>query len=169
MLDLAKIEAGVMPLHIIQADINLYLRLIVELFKSAAINKKIQLDYESLNKPFFMDFDPDKILHVMSNLISNALKYSNPNGTIEIQLKHTQHQIQCVIIDNGIGIPPADLEKVFQPFFRTKALNHPDIKGIGVGLSIVQRLCSLLKIDINISSQEHLGTKIVLIFDAIPK
>ena len=106
---------------------------------------------------------------IFNNLISNALKYSNSNGSIEIQLKHKQNQIQCAIIDNGIGIPQADLEKVFQPFFRSNALKHPDIKGIGVGLSIVQRLCSLLKIDISMASAEQEGTKVVLIFQALPK
>jgi signal transduction histidine kinase len=137
--------------------------------QSAVIDTKGIIIKTVLEDDFYCLSDHHFISIIFTNLISNALKYSNPNGTIEIQLKHTQHQIQCVIIDKGIGIPPADLEKVFQPFFRSKALNHPDIKGIGVGLSIVQRLCSLLKIDINISSQEHLGTKIVLIFDAIPK
>jgi signal transduction histidine kinase len=48
-------------------------------------------------------------------------------------------------------------------------LNHPEIKGIGVGLSIVQRLCSLLQVGINITSTENLGTKVTLIFQSMPK
>jgi signal transduction histidine kinase len=101
---------------------------------------------------------------ILTNLISNALKYSNSNGTIDVHLYTKEQQIICSIVDNGIGISKVDLEKVFQPFFRSKALNHPDIKGIGVGLSIVQRLCSLLNIGINISSSEQLGTKVELFF-----
>ena len=101
---------------------------------------------------------------ILTNLISNALKYSNSNGTIDVHLYTKEQQIICSIVDNGIGISKVDLEKVFHPFFRSKALNHPDIKGIGVGLSIVQRLCSLLNIGINISSSEQLGTKVELFF-----
>jgi signal transduction histidine kinase len=117
-----------------------------------------------LEDEFYCLSDHHFVSIILTNLISNALKYSNLNGTINVHLYSKQQQIICSILDNGIGIPTIDLEKVFQPFFRSKALNHPDIKGIGVGLSIVQRLCLLLNIGINISSTEQLGTKVELIF-----
>ncbi|MEN9875864.1 MAG: hypothetical protein RLZZ529_861 [Bacteroidota bacterium] len=113
---------------------------------------------------FYCISDHHFVSIILTNLISNALKYSNSNGTIDVHLYSKEQQIICSIVDNGIGISKVDLEKVFQPFFRSKALNHPDIKGIGVGLSIVQRLCSLLNIGINISSSEQLGTKVELFF-----
>lgn len=113
---------------------------------------------------FYCISDHHFVSIILTNLISNALKYSNSNGTIDVHLYTKEQQIICSIVDNGIGISKVDLEKVFQPFFRSKALNHPDIKGIGVGLSIVQRLCSLLNIGINISSSEQLGTKVELFF-----
>ncbi|MEY4012635.1 MAG: hypothetical protein RIT22_1759 [Bacteroidota bacterium] len=113
---------------------------------------------------FYCISDHHFVSIILTNLISNALKYSNSNGTIDVHLYTKEQQIICSIVDNGIGISKVDLEKVFQPFFRSKALNHPDIKGIGVGLSIVQRLCLLLNIGINISSSEQLGTKVELFF-----
>ena len=118
---------------------------------------------------FYCISDHHFVSIILTNLISNALKYSNSNGTINVHLYSKEQQIICSIVDNGIGISKVDLEKVFQPFFRSKALNHPDIKGIGVGLSIVQRLCSLLNIGINISSSEQLGTKVELFFPQSPK
>ena len=130
--------------------------------------KEIKIQTE-LNDDFYCLSDHHFVTIIVTNLISNALKYSHQNGTIEINLNHHQNQIECSIIDNGIGIPQADIEKVFQPFFRSKALNHPEIKGIGVGLSIVQRLCSLLQVGINIASTENSGTKVTLIFQSIPK
>ena len=107
----------------------------------------------------------------MHALLDNALKYTKTDVSPIIQLNVLEKEQvwEFSIIDNGIGISPADLEKVFQPFFRSNALKHPDIKGIGVGLSIVQRLCSLLKIDISMASAEQEGTKVVLIFQALPK
>lgn len=131
-------------------------------------SKEISIQTE-LEDDFYCLSDHHFVSIIVTNLISNALKYSNQHGTIQIQLKHKLDQIQCSIINNGIGIPQSDLEKVFQPFFRSKALNHPEIKGIGVGLSIVQRLCSLLSIGIDISSTEKLGTKVELIFQKQPK
>jgi signal transduction histidine kinase len=118
---------------------------------------------------FYCISDHHFVSIILTNLISNALKYSNSNGTINVHLYSKEQQIICSIVDNGIGISKVDLEKVFQPFFRSKALNHPDIKGIGVGLSIVQRLCLLLNIGINISSSEQLGTKVELFFPQSPK
>jgi signal transduction histidine kinase len=130
--------------------------------------KEIKIQTE-LNDEFYCLSDHHFVTIIVTNLISNALKYSRQNGLIEINLNHHQNQIECTILDNGIGISQDDLEKVFQPFFRSKALNHPEIKGIGVGLSIVQRLCSLLQVGINIASTENSGTKVTLIFQSIPK
>lgn len=125
--------------------------------KDIKIHLKMEEDY-------YCESDQQFVTIIITNLISNAIKYSNQSDAIEIHLNQRKQEIICSIIDNGIGIPPADLEKVFQPFFRSKALNHPTIKGIGVGLSIVQRLCSLLSIGINLTSLENAGTKVELVF-----
>jgi signal transduction histidine kinase len=101
---------------------------------------------------------------IIANIISNALKYSNENGVVEIQLKKSNNRIECVISDSGIGIPEEDLDKVFHPFFRTKAANQAHIKGMGLGLSIVQRLCTLLTIDLKVISTENIGTRVYLFF-----
>lgn len=121
-----------------------------------------------MEEDYYCESDQQFVSIIITNLISNAIKYSNQSDAIEIHLNQRKQEIICSIIDNGIGIPPADLEKVFQPFFRSKALNHPSIKGIGVGLSIVQRLCSLLSIGINLTSVENAGTKVELVFKNLP-
>jgi len=114
---------------------------------------------------FYCESDQHLLSIIINNLISNALKYSKENGVIEIELKKNSHQIECTISDSGIGIPKTDLEKVFQPFFRSNATTiSPEIKGIGIGLSIVQRLCSLLSIEVKITSEENIGTKVDLLF-----
>ena len=100
-------------------------------------------------------------------MISNALKYSNQNGNLIVTIKTIDSKIECHITDSGIGIPAEDLEKIFNQFYRSKSSNHPEIKGTGLGLSIVKRLCSLLNIDIAITSQENSGTTVILsLFEA---
>lgn len=121
---------------------------------------------QSFNEDVYCKTDSYLVSIIINNLVSNALKYSNDKGTINIQLLTTNNQIECVISNTGIGIPEADLDKIFHPFFRSNAAKHQDIKGIGLGLSIVQRLCSLLSIDLKISSKEAIGTKVSLIFKA---
>ncbi len=132
--------------------------------KASIINSK-QIDINlKIDEDCYCQSDTNLASIIISNIISNAIKYSNLNGTIEIVLKNKQNKIVCSIIDNGIGIPKDDLEKVFQPFFRSKALIHPEIRGIGIGLSIVQRLCAILDVGIKISSKESYGTKVDLLF-----
>lgn len=127
-------------------------------------SKKIELN-SVFENDFYCQSDNHLVSIILNNLISNALKYSKENGVIDIQLKQIDnHQIECIISDSGIGIPNADLEKIFQPFFRSNTINHTEVKGTGLGLSIVQRLCYLLSIDLKITSKEDIGTKVSLIF-----
>ncbi|UFH34826.1 sensor histidine kinase [Flavobacterium acetivorans] len=102
---------------------------------------------------------------IIENIVSNAIRYSNENGQLIIRLTESGGRISCHISDTGIGIPKEDLEKIFHPFYRSKASNHPEIKGTGLGLSIVNRLCKLLNISIAVTSQEHIGTQVTLNFD----
>jgi signal transduction histidine kinase len=95
-------------------------------------------------------------------LISNALKYSDKNTKLAIITTDDDDKIECSIIDSGIGIASKDISKVFNQFFRSNATNHPQIKGTGLGLSIVKKLCLLLTIDVQISSQESVGTAVTL-------
>ena len=101
---------------------------------------------------------------VINNLISNAIKYSNQNGNLSIAVKEINTSLECHILDTGIGIPATDLKTIFDQFYRSKSNEHPEIKGNGLGLSIVKRLCSLLNIKIEITSEESIGTSVILRF-----
>ncbi|WP_338644589.1 HAMP domain-containing sensor histidine kinase [Flavobacterium sp. KS-LB2] len=128
--------------------------------------KKIIVSTE-FSKDHYVETDSYLFSIIINNLISNALKYSNQNGHLSIALKEIDSQIECHIVDTGIGIPTEDLENIFNQFYRSKSNKHPEIKGTGLGLSIVKRLCSLLNIDIAITSEENIGTRVVLsLFEA---
>jgi signal transduction histidine kinase len=128
-------------------------------------SKKITVSTQFL-QDYYSETDSYLFSIVINNLISNALKYSKQNGNLTIAIKGTDSKIECHIIDSGIGIPAKDLDKVFNKFYRSKSSGFPEIKGSGLGLSIVKRLCSLLNIDIKITSEESIGTRVVLsLFD----
>lgn len=99
---------------------------------------------------------------ILANIISNALKYSQQNGKIEITLKTEKDKVYCIIKDNGLGILEEDLKKVLNPFYRSNASENPEIKGTGLGLSIVKRLCGLLKIAFQIQNNEERGVSVTL-------
>jgi signal transduction histidine kinase len=129
-------------------------------------SKKITVSTE-FSQDYYLETDNYLFSIVINNLISNALKYSNQNGNLTVTIKTIGSKIECHITDSGIGIPAEDLEKIFNQFYRSKSTNHPEIKGTGLGLSIVKRLCSLLNIDIAISSEENNGTTVILsLFEA---
>lgn len=111
---------------------------------------------------FYTKSDTYLLSIVISNIISNAVKYSNDNGTIHVSLSKQNDKIICTVTDNGIGIQSKDLDKIFNSFYRSDVVNHPEIKGTGLGLSIVKRLCDLLSVSITISSEEHVGTTFIL-------
>lgn len=116
----------------------------------------------NFNNDFNIQSDYYLVSIIISNLISNAIKYSKNGGKIKIELNKIKKTTQFIISDDGIGIPKENLSKIFNSFYRSDNSKNPEIKGTGLGLSIVKRLCDLLKIEIQISSEENVGTTIVL-------
>lgn len=97
---------------------------------------------------------------IVSNILSNAIKYSHQDGEIQVNVNDENGMVICEIKDNGVGISEKDMEKIFDKFYRST--DHSDIKGFGLGLPIVKRFCSLLNIRIDISSKEGVGTTVSL-------
>ncbi|OGS61588.1 MAG: two-component sensor histidine kinase [Flavobacteria bacterium GWF1_32_7] len=129
--------------------------------KSESKKLKIKTEFE---EDYYLISDNYLVSIIISNLISNAIKYSNPNGEIAIELGKTNDEVIFSIADNGVGIAKNDLDKIFNSFYRSDVSNHPEIKGTGLGLSIVKRLCDLLKLEIAVESNLNQGTKFVLSF-----
>ncbi|CAN1493287.1 BaeS Signal transduction histidine kinase [Flavobacteriaceae bacterium] len=124
-------------------------------------NKGITVKHH-FSEDYIIKSDTYLISIVIGNLISNALKYSNENGEISIDLSNDDSTIIVSIFDNGIGISKDNINRVFDPFFRSEPNDRPEVKGTGLGLSIVRRICILLDVDIKISSVENIGTKVIL-------
>lgn len=132
-------------------------------FSEKTENKKIKI-VTDFTEDFYVQSDNYLVSIIFSNLISNAIKYSNDNGKIELKLEKTSTDIIFTIADNGVGISEQDLNKIFNSFYRSDVTNHPDIKGTGLGLSIVKRLCDLLRIKISVESRINEKTKFILQF-----
>ena len=132
-------------------------------FSSKIESKKLKVNTE-FSEDFYIQSDNYLVSIVISNLISNAIKYSNKNGEININLVNNNNQISFSIADIGIGISPVDIDKIFNSFYRSDVTNHAEIKGTGLGLSIVKRLCDLLKLEIAVESKLNHGTTFILSF-----
>lgn len=101
---------------------------------------------------------------IIDNLLSNAVKYSFQTGNIWILLSCDQHSVTCTIKDEGIGINKEDLPQLFDPFFRSEALEHKEIAGTGLGLSIVKKAADAIQAKINVTTKKGKGSSFEVIF-----
>jgi signal transduction histidine kinase len=163
LLLLARFENQKQTLKIEKVYLNTLILDELSRFSSVIESNKIAVETQ-FSKNHYVKTDPYLVSIIIQNLVSNALKYSTERSKLTIQIIENYGKMECHIIDSGIGIPEEDLKKIFNQFYRSKSNEHPEIKGSGLGLSIVRRLCLLLGIDVKIVSKEQQGTTVILSF-----
>ena len=163
LLLLARFENQRLSLSIEYININECVAEAINRFDSKAKLKKITVVKKFPIDDIYTKTDGYFLTIILHNLISNAIKYSNDNGIVEVVIEKMECNTILKIIDSGIGISENELNKVFDAFYRaTTSTNNPEIKGTGLGLSIAKRLCDILDIDIQITSVEKVGTTLTL-------
>ncbi|UOQ69637.1 sensor histidine kinase [Hymenobacter volaticus] len=127
--------------------------------------KRIRVDVEDedtlpvLTDPYLVDL-------ILDNLLSNAVKYSPAGSTITVRLASVVGRLHCTVTDQGIGIRSEDQGRIFDPLYRSDALQHKHIGGTGLGLSIVAKACAQLNIELMVQSKLNQGTTFTLLFPA---
>jgi signal transduction histidine kinase/AmiR/NasT family two-component response regulator/HPt (histidine-containing phosphotransfer) domain-containing protein len=164
ILDISKIESGNFDINIKQTNINEVCRNVFELFSNKANDKNINFNF-SINKdiPNCLLSDGIRIRQVLSNLISNAIKFTNENGEIDfkvsfIQEKNNFIKLRFLVKDSGIGIPSTKLANIFEPFIQVDNESNRKYEGTGLGLSISSHIIKLLGSKIEISSEIDVGS-----------
>jgi signal transduction histidine kinase/DNA-binding response OmpR family regulator len=159
MLDISKIEAGAMPVQIIQSDIIKSIGYVTGLFHSMAQRKKISLQLIHDVQSFIMDYDPDKLVQIVSNLLSNAIKFTPEGGNVVIKAEHTGNGqfFELKVADNGVGISANHLLHIFDRFYQVE--NHASNGGgTGLGLALAKELTEMLNGTISVESSVGTGT-----------
>jgi signal transduction histidine kinase/DNA-binding response OmpR family regulator len=160
LLDINKIEEGKMPVMKKAGTINPLLWHMIHLFEPEMHDKGINFTYHLPKKTIQGYFDTDKIEKIISNLLSNALKFTQNSGNIEFSADINHDVLTVVIKDNGLGIAPEYQEHVFDKFYRIPTTK--DVKGSGLGLSFVKELVSLLHGEIKLESEQKKGSKFTI-------
>src|SRR5208283_1125503 len=96
-------------------------------FQPKAADARITLNCAA-EKGITLRADPDLVTHVLTNLLSNALKFTRPGGAIKVELKRAAGGVECSVLDSGVGIPEASLARIFKPFERV----HNPLRATGV-------------------------------------
>lgn len=143
LLDISKLESGIAKFNFEKLDIVLCIENAVSELRSLFDSKSITVEINSALNDKLVVIDNNKIIQVMINLLSNALKFSDPNETIKINIIEDKLDykgdiipaIKVSVIDNGEGIPEEDIEKIFNKFVQSKGVCRI-AEGTGLGLAI---------------------------------
>ncbi|MEY8688992.1 MAG: response regulator [Leptothrix sp. (in: b-proteobacteria)] len=163
VLDVSKIESGQMHLELVRFDLPQCLDGCLQLIAAQAEAKGVQAQLRlERGLPRFVLGDSIRFGQVVSNLLSNALKFTE-TGAIELSASARLHsgdtaEVEVAVKDSGIGIPPEVQGKLFQPFTQADASTTRRFGGTGLGLSIVRRLTEMMGGTVSLESQEGLGS-----------
>lgn len=155
MLDLAKIEAGRIQLVRRKAALADLIRTAVEAYKPMARPRTLNAVLDPVSDVFA---DPNRILQVLGNLVSNAVKSTPLDGIVTIRAKEKEGEVVVSVEDNGTGIAKEDLPKLFQKFSQVvRGTNRS--RGTGLGLALSKEIVELHKGQISVTSQSEKGSK----------
>jgi len=133
LVDVASIDAGKLAVTPAQGDWTVLLAESVEMFQGAALAKNITLTVEGEHSPLPAAFDHERLLQVLANLVTNAMKFTPEGGKISLRADRVGDQIAFAITDDGCGVPAEMLESIFQRFWQ---VGTNDRRGLGLGLYI---------------------------------
>jgi two-component system CheB/CheR fusion protein len=167
-LDVARLSSDKLRLIRCPMELNQLVDDCCAGYREHAKAKAISLQKKTLDTEAWVDGDHDRLVQCLNNLIDNALKFTNPNGTVSVELEALSDMVLLRVVDSGIGMQPEELEQVFQPFEQGDGATDLTTKGLGLGLSIVEKLVELHGGRISVTSPgPHQGTKFEIRLPAI--
>lgn len=160
LLDVSKIEGGRFGFNFTETDLNIFLKSIVDGLKTVAEYYQIKIYFEPLPAPCPVFIDQQKLGMAISNLIDNAIRYNNKNGEVRITAaKEAKGSFAAISIkDTGVGIPPAEMAKLFTKFYRGSNVIQLEPNGSGLGLYITKNIVEQHGGQIEIESTVGRGT-----------
>jgi signal transduction histidine kinase len=144
VLDLAKIEAGRLEVHQGPVPVRSVLEGVEILFKHQMKDKGISFGLRQTSPGMVLWADPDRTTQILTNLLSNAMKFTPTNGSIEVECSRGDGVITFSVTDTGAGIPKPELERVFSSFYQVDGSTTREHGGTGLGLTISRRLAELM-------------------------
>jgi DNA-binding response OmpR family regulator/two-component sensor histidine kinase len=166
MLDLSKLDSGAMTLKKIRGDVIAHINYIVESLHSFAEIHDVELQFHHENNVFEMDYDPEKLMHVLSNLIANGIKFTPKGGYVEVWMRWTNasgvEEFHVSVRDSGIGIGVEHLPYIFDRFYRVEDTAIKTSKGTGIGLALTKDLVELMGGVIDVQSATGKGATFIV-------
>jgi signal transduction histidine kinase/ActR/RegA family two-component response regulator len=156
MLDVSRLDAGVITPEIQPVSLGAVLVSLNHVFVARADQAGLQLRIQA--SAVWVRTDPQLLQRMLSNLVDNALKYTLRGGVV-VRVRARGERVWVEVRDTGIGIAPGQLDRIFEEFYQINNSERDRARGLGIGLSIVQRLSRLLAHPVQVQSRVGLGTR----------
>jgi two-component system phosphate regulon sensor histidine kinase PhoR len=166
LLSLSKIELQehIRPTH--EIDLTELIEYVIKTYEKLVSKNNIKLNFYKVDN-FKIIGDRDKLIEIFTNLIDNAIKYSDKNKEVSITFKKEGDLNIVSVADQGIGIPKESIHRITERFFTVDPSKSRSVGGTGLGLAIVKHLVSQHRAEMDISSIENQGTTIDIKFNAL--
>ena len=155
LLDISKLDAGVLKPELTSFNLQAILDKVIVNGESKAIKKGLQLRHRKTNKVVISDMF--MLQRILNNLVSNAIRYT-ATGSIFIGCRQRNNILRIEVRDSGIGITKDELGDIFEEFYQSGNPERDRSKGLGLGLAIVERLCTLLDHKLDVQSAPDIGS-----------
>ncbi|HEV2675053.1 MAG TPA: PAS domain-containing sensor histidine kinase [Aliidongia sp.] len=165
ILDYAKVEAGELVLHEEPLDLGAEFRAAAGIVEAKALAGKVALKLEVATPVPYLRADPIRLKQILLNLLSNAIKFTPPGGEVVLSAAmDPEGSFVITVDDNGCGIEPEDLPRVFEAFWQADNARNRRADGTGLGLPLVKRLAEMHGGQVIITSEIDLGTRAIVTF-----
>lgn len=168
LLDLSKLEAGKMEIQNQEGDLTQYFNYLFGSFETMAKSKNIIFQYGQSHTSFSSSYDEDKLAKIITNLLSNAFKFTPENGRVKARVDYSPNNIVVKIQDFGIGIDAQRLLHIFDRFYQADVGNNRNYEGTGIGLALVKELVGVLNGSITVESMVGKGTTFTVVLPMSP-
>lgn len=158
----SRIDNGTCTLELRKCDIVKLVENIVKISKTYTDKKGIDISFKSEVNKKILSLDIDKVEKIILNILSNAIKFTDTGGKIDINLYMQNEQVCISIKDTGIGIPKDKIEVIFENFEQLDTTLSRGCEGTGMGLSVVKKLANLNNIKINVESELNKGSEFII-------
>ncbi|HEY4970537.1 MAG TPA: ATP-binding protein, partial [Steroidobacteraceae bacterium] len=143
LLDVSRITRGTLELRLEMADLHDIVDAAVETARPSIDAKRHSFSVRLPKEPVQVLVDPLRMAQILSNLLTNAAKYTDPGGQIELRAHTSDEQVTFIVADSGIGIPPHAMKSVFDMFSQVKSAQDRSEGGLGIGLALAKGLVQL--------------------------
>jgi signal transduction histidine kinase len=162
LLELSKLDSGLVLLDLRPDDLRAAVESAVEQARPAARKRGVGLELDLPERPVRLRHDPQRIGQVVSNLVGNAIKFTQRGGHISVAVRPSSDGAQIEVDDTGIGIDTAELPRIFERFYRGTRANEARGSGSGLGLAIVRSIVDMHGGTVVVESRVGAGSKFIV-------